>query len=78
MNNFLDLFQGFAVIAASDPMVVAVRTGLVLLGFALIWLGRKGILEPLADDPHGTGNGNDQRLLHVLRPDQHGEQDAGE
>ena len=47
MNSFLDLFQGFAVMAASDPVVIAVRITLVLLGFALVWLGRKGILEPL-------------------------------
>ena len=87
MNSFLDLFQGLAVMLASDPVVVTVRLVLVLLGFALVWLGRKGILEPLlmiptrlrpglagaqrhsgtaADDPHGAGHGDDQRLLDVL------------
>lgn len=75
MNSFLDLFQGFAVMAASDPVVIAVRITLVLLGFALVWLGRKGILEPLL--MIRAGHGDDQRLLDVLRPDQHGEQDAG-
>ena len=55
MNSFLDLFQGFAVMAASDPVVVTVRLVLVLLGFALVWLGRKGILEPLLMIPMGLG-----------------------
>ena len=55
MNSFLDLFQGFAVMAASDPVVIAVRITLVLLGFALVWLGRKGILEPLLMIPMGLG-----------------------
>ena len=55
MNNFLDLFQGIAVMVASDPVVVAVRAGLVILGFVLVWLGRKGILEPLLMIPMGLG-----------------------
>ena len=41
--------------AASDPVVIAVRITLVLLGFALVWLGRKGILEPLLMIPMGLG-----------------------
>ena len=55
MNSFLDLFQGLAVMLASDPVVVTVRLVLVLLGFALVWLGRKGILEPLLMIPMGLG-----------------------
>ena len=55
MSNFLDLFQGFGVMAASDPVVVAVRIALVILGFVLVWLGRKGVLEPLLMIPMGLG-----------------------
>ena len=55
MTNFLDLFQGFGVMAASDPKVVAVRLVLVVLGMVLVWLGRKGVLEPLLMIPMGLG-----------------------
>lgn len=41
--------------AASDPVVVAVRIALVILGFVLVWLGRKGVLEPLLMIPMGLG-----------------------
>lgn len=55
MTNFLDIFQGFGIIAASDPKVVVVRLLLVVLGMALVWLGRKGVLEPLLMIPMGLG-----------------------
>ncbi len=55
MTNFLDIFQGFSVMAHSDPRVIAVRIVLVVLGFALVWLGRKGVLEPLLMIPMGLG-----------------------
>lgn len=55
MANFLDIFQGFGVMAHSDPKVIAVRIVLVVLGFALVWLGRKGVLEPLLMIPMGLG-----------------------
>ena len=55
MGNFLDIFQGFSVMAASDPAIVIARIILVLLGFVLVWLGRKGVLEPLLMIPMGLG-----------------------
>ena len=55
MGNFLDIFQGFSVMAASDPAIVIARVVLVLLGFVLVWLGRKGVLEPLLMIPMGLG-----------------------
>lgn len=55
MDLFFKIFQGFGIIAESDPKVVAVRLFLVALGLLLIWLGRKGILEALLMIPMGLG-----------------------
>ena len=66
MSNFLDLFQGFGVMAASDPVVVAVRIALVILGFVLVWLGRKGVLEPLLMIPMGLGMATINVLFAML------------
>lgn len=51
----VDLFQGIATLLAQDPAIAAGRIALILLGFALIWLGRKGVLEPLLMIPMGLG-----------------------
>ncbi len=55
MERFLEIFQGFAVIANSDWKVTLVRCLLVIFGVALVWLGRKGILEALVMIPMGLG-----------------------
>ncbi len=53
--NFLDLFQGIATLAASDPKIMFGRIALMLLGFLLIYLGSRNILEPLLMIPMGLG-----------------------
>jgi oxaloacetate decarboxylase beta subunit len=51
----LDLFQGIATLAASEPKILFGRIFLILLGFALIYLGKKGVLEALLMIPMGLG-----------------------
>lgn len=50
-----DLFQGIHTLLVGDPWVTLGRVVLIGLGFALIWLGRKGVLEPLLMIPMGLG-----------------------
>ena len=53
--NFIDLFQGIATLAASEPKIMFGRIFLMLLGFLLIYLGAKEVLEPLLMIPMGLG-----------------------
>lgn len=53
--HFIDLFQGIATLAASEPKIMFGRIFLMLLGFALIYLGTKNVLEPLLMIPMGLG-----------------------
>jgi oxaloacetate decarboxylase beta subunit len=54
-NDALDLFQGIATLAASDPVLIVARIALILLGMFLFYLGKKGVLEPLLMIPMGLG-----------------------
>ena len=51
----LDLFQGLATLAASEPQVATMRLVLILLGGLLIYLGYRGALEALIMVPMGLG-----------------------
>lgn len=53
--DLLEIFQGLATLAASEPEVIAMRLFLIALGMLLIYLGRKGILEGLLMIPMGLG-----------------------
>ena len=53
--SFLDLFQGLATLFASEPKIMIGRIFLMLLGFLLIYLGSKSVLEPLLMIPMGLG-----------------------
>ena len=53
--NFLDLFQGIATLIASEPKIRIGRIVLMLLGFLLIYLGSRGVLEPMLMIPMGLG-----------------------
>ncbi len=53
--NPLNIFQGLATLAASEPAVIAMRLFLIALGMLLIYLGRKGVLEGLLMIPMGLG-----------------------
>jgi oxaloacetate decarboxylase beta subunit len=51
----LDMFQGLATMAASEPKIVLMRIFLIFLGFLLMYLARKGVLEALIMTPMGLG-----------------------
>jgi oxaloacetate decarboxylase beta subunit len=55
VNEFMKLFQGVATLLVSDPVIAYTRIGLMLLGVLLVYLGKKGILEPLLMIPMGLG-----------------------
>lgn len=53
--DFFSLFQGLETMAAGGWFLAAARIGLVILGFLLIYLGWKGVLEPMIMIPMGLG-----------------------
>ena len=53
--GFLDLFQGVGTLVAQEPKIAIGRIVLMLLGFLLVYLGKKGVLEPLLMIPMGLG-----------------------
>ena len=57
-SMILDIFQGVKTMGMSfshEPKMAIARIGLILLGMLLIYLGKKGILEPLLMIPMGLG-----------------------
>lgn len=55
VDIFRQLFQGITTLVDSDSTIFWGRIVLTLLGVALVFLGRKGILEPLLMIPMGLG-----------------------
>lgn len=53
--NLLDLFQGITTLIDAGPVILAGRLGLIVLGAALVYFGKKGVLEPLLMIPMGLG-----------------------
>lgn len=53
--DFLTLFQGFGTMMAGDWVLAVARISLVLLGMLLVYLGWKGVLEPMVMIPMGIG-----------------------
>ena len=47
------MFQGVVTLFHGDPMIATARVFLILLGFLLVYLGKKGTLEPLLMIPMG-------------------------
>jgi oxaloacetate decarboxylase beta subunit len=58
-SRFLDAilanFQGIATLFAQSPSLAWSRLGLMVLGMLLVYLGKKGVLEPLLMIPMGLG-----------------------
>ena len=54
-RDVLDLFQGISTLVDSDPVLMVTRLGLIFLGGLLVYLGKKGVLEPLLMIPMGLG-----------------------
>jgi carboxybiotin decarboxylase len=53
--DFLQIFQGVATLADSEPKILIGRLVLIAIGLLLIYLGKKGILEALIMIPMGVG-----------------------
>ena len=53
--DFATLFQGIGTMMASGWVLASARVFLALLGLLLIYLGWKGILEPMVMIPMGLG-----------------------
>lgn len=53
--NLLDLFQGITTLLDAEPIILAGRLGLIVLGALLVYFGKKGVLEPLLMIPMGLG-----------------------
>lgn len=54
-NDFGQLFQGVYTLITSETYIAVARIGLIILGLLLIYLGKKGVLEPLLMIPMGSG-----------------------
>ena len=50
-----NIFQGISTLLQADPAIMYARIGLILLGILLVYLGRRGVLEPLVMIPMGLG-----------------------
>ena len=55
MINMLNLFQGVGTLFIQEPTIAIARIVLIILGVAMVYLGKKEILEPLIMIPMGFG-----------------------
>ena len=55
LESLSNIFQGIGTLFAVHPKLAIARLGLIALGFLLIYLGRKGVLEALIMIPMGLG-----------------------
>ncbi len=53
--KILELFQGISTMFVQEPSVVILRIVLIFFGFFLVYMGKKGTLEPLIMIPMGLG-----------------------
>ncbi len=56
LHNIFEIFQGITTLCdsfANNPAIAWTRIGLILLGMLLVYLGKKGTLEPLLMIPMG-------------------------
>jgi oxaloacetate decarboxylase beta subunit len=53
--EILQIFQGIATMVESEPLIAVGRVVLIALGISFVYLGAKGILEPLIMLPMGVG-----------------------
>ncbi len=66
------LFQGFYTLFTSEAHIMFTRIFLILLGLLLIYLGKKGILEPLLMIPMGLGMATINAATMVMPDGSHG------
>jgi carboxybiotin decarboxylase len=55
LSDLLNVFQGVTTLVQSPWPILLGRIGLMLLGMALVYFGKKGVLEPLLMIPMGLG-----------------------
>ncbi len=55
LDSIFGIFQGLLTLIQSDPKIAIARVVLMFLGLLLMYLGRKGVLEPLIMIPMGLG-----------------------
>ncbi len=67
-QTILNLFQGISTLLNSEPLLLFGRLGLILLGFLLIYLGKRGTLEPLLMIPLGLGMATINAAVLFLDP----------
>jgi carboxybiotin decarboxylase len=53
--NLANLFQGIGTMTIQDPGIVIARIVLIIIGVLLVWMGKRGTLEPLIMVPMGFG-----------------------
>lgn len=53
--SFIDLFEGVKTALNQQPTMVVARIFMIILGGAMMYLGKKGVLEPLLMIPMGLG-----------------------
>jgi len=53
--NLSNLFQGIGTLLYQEPQIAIARVVLIILGILLVWLGKRGTLEPLIMIPMGFG-----------------------
>jgi carboxybiotin decarboxylase len=70
--NLMHLFQGIGTLAASEPVIMIARIVLILLGILLVYLGRKGVLEPLVMIPMGLGMSTINASIMFMPDGSHG------
>lgn len=66
------LFQGFYTLFTSESHILYTRIFLMLLGLLLIYLGKKGILEPLLMIPMGLGMATINAATMIMPNGSHG------
>jgi len=67
-HTILNVFQGISTLLSSEPLLLFGRLGLILLGFLLIYLGKRGTLEPLLMIPLGLGMATINAAVLFLDP----------
>ena len=55
LESLFGVFQGVQTLLQSSPIMVVARIGLIILGLLLVYLGKRGTLEPLLMIPMGLG-----------------------
>lgn len=71
--DLMQLFQGIGTLAASEPVIIVARIALIILGILLVYLGRKGVLEPLVMIPMGLGMATINASIMFMPDGSHGQ-----